>query len=81
MSLVCVEVLFCMYLQGLFVDDEFLIEVLLVIKVIVVEVSEKLSVVVEIEIKINEVREEFRLGILIIDVNRVEGFLYEILYI
>lgn len=81
MSLVCVEVLFCMYLQGLFVDDEFLIEVLLVIKVIVAEVSEKLSVVVEIEIKINEVREEFRLGILIIDVNRVEGFLYEILYI
>lgn len=76
MSLVCVEVLFCMYLQGLFVDDEFLIEVLLVIKVIVVEVSEKLSVVVEIEIKINEVREEFRLGILIIDVNRVERFLY-----
>lgn len=76
MSLVCVEVLFCMYLQGLFVDDEFLIEVLLVIKVIVAEVSEKLSVVVEIEIKINEVREEFRLGILIIDVNRVEGFLY-----
>lgn len=65
-----------MYLQGLFVDDEFLIEVLLVIKVIVVEVSEKLSVVVEIEIKINEVREEFRLGILIIDVNRVERFLY-----
>lgn len=81
MSLVCVEVIFCMYLQGLFVDDEFLIEVLLVIKVIVAEVSEKLSVVVEIEIKINEVREEFRLGILIIDVNRVEGFLYEILYI
>lgn len=81
MSLVRVEVLFCMYLQGLFVDDEFLIEVLLVIKVIVAEVSEKLSVVVEIEIKINEVREEFRLGILIIDVNRVEGFLYEILYI
>lgn len=76
MSLVCVEVIFCMYLQGLFVDDEFLIEVLLVIKVIVAEVSEKLSVVVEIEIKINEVREEFRLGILIIDVNRVEGFLY-----
>lgn len=76
MSLVCVEVLFCMYLQGLFVDDEFLIEVLLVIKVIVVEVSEKLSVVVEIEIKINEVCEEFRLGILIIDVNRVERFLY-----
>lgn len=76
MSLVCVEVLFCMYLQGLFVDDEFLIEVLLVIKVIVAEVSEKLSVVVEIEIKINEVREEFRLGILIIDVNRVERFLY-----
>lgn len=76
MSLVCVEVLFCMYLQGLFVDDEFLIEVLLVIKVIVAEVSEKLSVVVEIEIKINEVCEEFRLGILIIDVKRVEGFLY-----
>lgn len=76
MSLVCVEVLFCMYLQGLFVDDEFLIEVLLVIKVIVAEVSEKLSVVVEIEIKINEVCEEFRLGILIIDVNRVERFLY-----
>lgn len=76
MSLVCVEVIFCMYLQGLFVDDEFLIEVLLVIKVIVAEVSEKLSVVVEIEIKINEVCEEFRLGILIIDVNRVEGFLY-----
>lgn len=50
------------FIQGLLVEDEFLIQVLQVIKVIVEDVSEKFKVVVEIEIKINSVREEFRFG-------------------
>lgn len=41
------------------VEDEFLVVVLKIIKEIVEEVSEKFVVVVEIEVKINLVCEEF----------------------